>query len=193
MDFNNTYVIGDNHFNHKKILNFTDSNGKKIRNFLSVDEMDEHMIDCWNSVIKDNETLVYHIGDVAMRDKVKWMDANWHRLNGRKILICGNHDTTIPEFCEKGFFEDVLASTVISELGFLITHFPVHQISIGKSLLNIHGHIHQRKIDDGRYFCASVEHLEYTPKTLQSIYDETITPQRQAVLDKLRETGERWA
>ena len=62
------WVMSDTHFRHKNILTFRDSStGKLVRgdDFASVDEMDEHMIERWNSVVKQGD-LVYHLGDVVM-------------------------------------------------------------------------------------------------------------------------------
>ncbi len=180
---NNTYVIGDTHFNHENILGFKDLNGNPIRGqFTDVEQMDEFMISQWNSVITDPNALVYHIGDVAMRDRETWMDANWHRLNGKVILVGGNHDK-IPMMARKGYFHDIIVSHVIAEFGFLLTHFPVHPTSIGKIFMNIHGHIHERKVDDDRYVCVSVEQTDYKPVLLSDIYEQTITPERRAVMD----------
>ena len=53
------WVISDTHFGHSNILKFTDTNGNLIRGakFSSLEEMDEHMIDQWNSTVKDGDKV----------------------------------------------------------------------------------------------------------------------------------------
>jgi calcineurin-like phosphoesterase family protein len=46
------YIISDNHFGHSGVLNFRKQNGDRPRAFDSVEEMDEHMIERWNSVVR---------------------------------------------------------------------------------------------------------------------------------------------
>jgi calcineurin-like phosphoesterase family protein len=85
----NTFIISDTHFGHQGILGFKAPDGiNKLRDFSSVEEMDEHIIERWNSVVRDQDK-VYHLGDVAMR---KEHIATMSRLNGKKTLIMGNHD-----------------------------------------------------------------------------------------------------
>lgn len=64
------WLISDTHFNHANILKFTDSRtGLPVRpGFESVDHMNEHMIERWNSVVKPGD-IVYHLGDVVMGNK----------------------------------------------------------------------------------------------------------------------------
>ena len=51
--------------------------------------MHEVMIDRWNSVVRPND-IIYHLGDFAFgRHNIKIAE----RLNGKKRLIMGNHDT----------------------------------------------------------------------------------------------------
>ena len=52
------WVISDTHFGHNNMLKFKDKNGDPIRpNFSSTEEMDEHMIERWNSVVKDGDIV----------------------------------------------------------------------------------------------------------------------------------------
>ena len=41
----NIWVTSDTHFNHAAILNFTNDEGKKVRSFTSVEEMNEVMVE----------------------------------------------------------------------------------------------------------------------------------------------------
>ena len=46
-----TFVISDTHFNHAPILEFKDYIGKPVRDFDSVAQMNEAMMDNWVSVV----------------------------------------------------------------------------------------------------------------------------------------------
>lgn len=77
------FITADTHFGHKNIIDYCG------RPFKSVEEMDEEMKRRWNEIVGPEDT-VYHLGDVCMR---KSMTPYWGReLNGRKMLILGNHD-----------------------------------------------------------------------------------------------------
>ena len=87
MAFVKKFYISDTHLMHERIL------AMQPRPFATIDEHDEHIIKCWNSVVGDND-IVYHLGDFSMQlsnqaDKVAWY---FSRLKGRKFLIMGNHD-----------------------------------------------------------------------------------------------------
>lgn len=54
------FLTADTHFFHKKILEFE----RAARPFSSVEEMNEVLIDNWNSVVTKRDT-VWHLGDVC--------------------------------------------------------------------------------------------------------------------------------
>lgn len=78
------FYIADWHYGHKNVLAFDN------RPFKSIEEMNEALINNWNSVVSDGD-LVYILGDMF------WIKSNeaagiMDKLNGQKILIKGNHD-----------------------------------------------------------------------------------------------------
>lgn len=82
----NLYVLSDNHFNHWNI------NRLCKRGFNSLEHMNDTMIKRWNRVVKPTD-IVVHVGDIiftkgASEDVAKVIS----QLNGRKILVVGNHD-----------------------------------------------------------------------------------------------------
>ena len=97
----NIWITSDTHFNHTNILKFLGADGKPFRQFNSVEEMNECMIDRWNSVVKDRDK-VYHLGDVYL-SQGKEANSILHRLKGRKRLILGNHDDGRDQLLQKHF------------------------------------------------------------------------------------------
>lgn len=165
------FCISDTHFGHKNILSFKDSLGNPIRPFSSVTEMDECLVDNWNSVVRPGDK-VYHLGDVFFGSKEDFSKL-WPRLNGSKRLVCGNHDD-LKFLTSGGFFKKVMLWRVFTEFGLLLTHTPQHQSTLtGKrgGLLNIHGHIHQNPSPEGPYKCVCVEqpHMNYTPINIEDL------------------------
>lgn len=176
------WVISDTHFRHSNILTFIDSaSGTLVRGdrFKDIDEMDEHMFERWNSVVKPGD-IVYHLGDVVMGDK-EWFKKNWPKLNGSKRLIVGNHDD-IPFLSSGGFFAKVQMWRMWTEFGLVFSHVPMHPSNLlrmvkkdGKwpedcdSLVNIHGHIHQNPSPEGPYRNVSVEAIDYTPVNIEDL------------------------
>ena len=183
------FVISDTHFGHANILTFKNLDFSHICNhgilgwecglcadegvvvpkklirpgFSSVEEMDEHMVERWNAVVKPSDH-VYHLGDVAMkRPDLKIVK----RLNGHKRLVFGNHDIYDHKNYTEVGFEKVMGSRVLE--GWLMTHIPVHPESLGRFRGNVHGHIHERPSPSGSYINVSVERINYTPLALEEL------------------------
>lgn len=81
------YFIADTHFNHPNIIKYCN------RPFKNTYEMNEYIIQKWNSVVKKDDT-VYHLGDVGF-GSLQEVKSLVERLNGTKILLKGNHDFKI--------------------------------------------------------------------------------------------------
>lgn len=154
---NNVFLISDTHFGHKNICNFLRADGvTKLRPWNSPEEMDEVMVERWNAVVKPGDK-VYHLGDVAINRRcLPTMD----RLNGRKVLIKGNHDIFKLTDYTKHFY-DVRAYHVLDM--FIMSHIPLHTANLGRFKGNVHGHMHEHVIDDPRYKSVCVEQVDYTP------------------------------
>ncbi|MCB1712468.1 MAG: hypothetical protein KDH96_08310 [Candidatus Riesia sp.] len=169
------WLISDTHFCHENFLNFTDKDGNKIRKFDSVSHMNEHMVECWNSVVKPGDK-VYHLGDVYMGD-TEVFKILWPRLNGSKNLIVGNHDR-IKFFASGSFFKNIYMWRRLDNL--LLTHVPVHESVLGEArfssltnpkpkIKNIHGHIHHNPSPTKNHICVCVEQINYTPVNIEEL------------------------
>lgn len=166
----NIFVISDTHFGHANILTFRDDRGELIRGkkFSNVYQMDEYMIEKWNSVVKP-EDIIYHLGDVTFDNKN--FGSVFSRLNGKKRLVVGNHDDI--KYLSR-FFPKVNMWRLFKEFGLLLTHVPIHESGLGRAgdnPVNVHGHIHQNKSPTKQHFNVSVEAIDYTPISLEEIRD----------------------
>lgn len=175
----NIWFISDTHFNHANILTFKNYDGTPVRPFSSLEEMNETMIERWNSVIKPQDH-VYHCGDVCMGPKSEFSRIIT-RLNGKLRLVVGNHDDlNNREFLSH--FEKVMTWRVFKDGNFLVTHVPVHFASMipRKCEFNVHGHTHgnsvkvsDSKVDDHRYVNVCVERIDYRPIHFDEIVKRT--------------------
>jgi len=157
----NVFLISDTHFGHNNICKFTNDNGQKLRPWDSSDEMDEALIENWNKIVKQNDK-VYHLGDVVIAKKHL---STLSKLNGRKILIKGNHDI-FPAKDYLEYFKDIRGVHVLS--GMILSHIPIHEESLARFSINVHGHLHSRRvmkdgIIDPRYFSVCVEQINFQP------------------------------
>lgn len=167
-----TWFTSDTHFGHKNILEYE----KDARPFSSVEEMNEQLIINWNNAVRPQD-IIYHLGDFAFGKHNIDIAV---RLNGRKRLILGNHDTYDNSLylCH---FERTFGCVFWKRC--LLTHIPVHPSNLGaRAFLNVHGHLHSNIImsneiiapekqypmnwcivPDKNYFNVSVEQHNLTP------------------------------
>jgi calcineurin-like phosphoesterase family protein len=156
-----TWVCADHHFGHPNIIKFLRDDGSKLRPFNTIEEHDETIIQNHNSLVKP-EDRVYLLGDCCItRRSVHTLG----RLNGRLVLVKGNHDIfKLKEY--EPYVDDIRAYVVQkSQDGHkvIMSHIPIHADSLDRWGCQIHGHTHYRSVDDPRYVCASLEHTNYFP------------------------------
>jgi calcineurin-like phosphoesterase family protein len=177
------FLVSDTHFGHAGVCRFTESDGvTKIRPWTDPAEMDEAMVKAWNERVKPTDK-VYHLGDVVINRKALPI---LHRLNGDKVLIRGNHDIFRDEEYRR-YFRELRAYHVMN--GMILSHIPVHEASLGRFGVNIHGHLHTNRVMkargahadtgeviysnyiDPRYHCVCVEQ---TPDFAPILFEDVI-------------------
>lgn len=143
----------------------------KLRPWTDPQEMDEEMVKRWNERVKPNDK-VYHLGDCVINRKALKTMA---RLNGDKVLIRGNHDIFKDEEYRQ-HFRELRAYHVMN--GMILSHIPIHEASLGRFGVNIHGHTHSnrvmkldygREIIDTRYHCVCVEQTNFAPILFEDV------------------------
>lgn len=166
----NYFVISDTHWQHENILKFTKEDGTLVRpEFFSVQEMDEIMIENWNKEVKNQDDIVYHLGDVTFGSYEKFCNSIAPRLNGRKRLIIGNHDRL------KGtrlmdFFEKVDLWKPLEAFSIVLTHFPIEEKLFRHGCThNVHGHLHEKSLKSPIHANICVEKTGYKPVNFEEI------------------------
>lgn len=153
------WFSSDWHFGHANFLKFKNEDGTPIRDFKTVEDMDEYMIARHNERVGPNDKF-YTLGDVSF--KLDVMHRILPRLNGRKRLILGNHDKFNMGEYVKHFSKIYESWQPVRNVVF--THRPIY---IGehhhKIEFNCHGHTHSHIIPDSRYLNLCVENHDYAP------------------------------
>jgi calcineurin-like phosphoesterase family protein len=171
---NKTFYTSDHHFFHENIINLCN------RPFKDLSEMNQFMIDSWNSVVAPIDNVIYG-GDLVLgssrhyKEKVKDLLL---QLNGVKFLVRGNHDRSRKVMLKLGFI-DVYPFTYLtdSSVNIFIVHnlmrnFDQYQSYIEVADVVLYGHAHNKVYDDSRikdnkkFINISVENLDYLPYTI---------------------------
>lgn len=174
------WLVSDTHFGHAGVCRFLREDGTKLRPWDDPAEMDEFMVRAWNERVRPNDK-VYHLGDVVINRRAM---STLARLNGDKVLIRGNHDIfRDTEYTQ--YFRELRAYHVMN--GMILSHIPVHEASLGRFGVNIHGHLHAGRVKrpqsvdkktattlysdviDTRYHCVCVEQTDFAPILFEDV------------------------
>jgi calcineurin-like phosphoesterase family protein len=168
------YYTADTHFGHALMLSETAC----ARPFRDTREMDEALIDGWNAVVRSDD-LVYHLGDFAfgLNDEVR-VRRTFKRLNGRKVLILGNHDygrqnKVHPVIAGLGW-EDVAQQLETTDEGcrLFLNHYAMRTWpGQHKGAFHFYGHSHGRLPGFGRSRDVGVDcpDVGYAPSTFRQL------------------------
>ncbi len=144
------YITSDTHFFHENIIRFCRGE------YSGIDDMNESLIEAWNRTVSPNDT-VYHLGDFAFGKDMNAIERLIQRLNGKIMLIVGNHDTPAKLKLYQRYFQ-VACFYQLDDV--ILTHYPVHSSMLADNSprsasaterYNIHGHCHGGIIEDSRY------------------------------------------
>ena len=207
----NTHFTSDSHLWHKRVLNyqqnrkelFYDSSAEhkrdekgEIANPEEMEHMSRHFIVSWNACVKPEDT-VYILGDVHFGNAEQIKELS--RLNGRKILIRGNHDgKRTDRLTKSGVFEAIHDYLFIElpspatgvKVGIALFHYPILVWDKSdRGSFHLHGHMHG---DGTKMSCydqtlrrmdVGVDtHPEFRPYSWGEVYDTLI--KRTGLIDR---------
>lgn len=171
------WLTSDLHFNHINILKYE----AETRPFATLDEMNETIIKNWNDRVKPEDT-VYVLGDLIM-GQLEAGRKCIERLNGKIILIRGNHDTPkrLEMFKEMGIEVHDVYYLPYKGRYFILCHFPIASpefinmvIKDNSEVVNLYGHIHHnapKGYVNGTYH-VGMDTNDLCPISIQQIWDE---------------------
>ena len=159
------YFIADTHFGGENIRRYEN------RPFDSAAEMDEKLIENWNSIVTA-EDMVYILGDFSDYASSEKDAEILKQLHGTKVLVMGNHDRhrTPQEWRELGFAECFSLPVIYKEY-FMLSHEPLY-INTNMPYANFYGHVHGNpsyKDACKQSVCVSVERIDYTPVEFEKL------------------------
>lgn len=136
-----TYITSDLHFGHVNIKKFCPETRAR---FPDVQSMTEMMINEWNEIVTNKDT-VYILGDVAFCNAEE-ASKIMRRLNGRKILVEGNHDVKLLKHQSfRECFAEIHKYLEIKYNGthVVMFHYPIAEFNrMHHGAVHLHGHLH---------------------------------------------------
>ena len=184
------FYISDLHLGHANVIGFDN------RPFESVEDMETEIIWRWNNRVAPQDT-VYIIGDFSWKTNKDWIPV-LNRLEGRKVLIRGNHDPKHIDGRLRKMFDDVKDYKEISDNGrkVCMCHFPImfYNHSHSPNSYMLCGHVHTTKENEwleawrndlrnkrtqdgvGSYgqiinVGCMIPYMDYTPRTLDELIE----------------------
>lgn len=169
------FYTSDLHLFHKNIIKYEN------RPFNSVEEMNDYIVYKWNSKVSEKDE-VYILGDFAFCNG-KQANELLDRLNGKKYLIKGNHDSFLKDKdFDKSKFEWIKDYCKINDNGekVIMFHYPIavwdcqHHGSV-----HLYGHVHSNTDDHHpllfkleNAYNVGVDVCDFEPKTLIELKGE---------------------
>lgn len=163
-----TFITSDTHWNHANIIKYCE------RPFNDIPHMNEMLIKNWNEVVQPGDTVI-HAGDFAMGDKTQ-IPIIKSRLNGKIILIAGNHDyrhngKLLDPIADAGFEAiHTELTTTIEGVKVWIRHEPLMEfVPRDDAQYHICGHVHNSWNRKGAILNAGVDVNNYRPVTIHQL------------------------
>lgn len=155
------FFTGDTHFNHAMVIGYCG------RPFSTVQENDETIIKRWNSKIKPGN-LVYHLGDFGLGRNLSEIIK---RLNGKIILIKGNHDWNLTKNDLALFYEvHNILEVKYDHMPITLCHYAMRAWNKSRyGAWHLFSHSHGRLPSLGKSFDIGVDNNNYYPLSIDEV------------------------
>jgi len=189
----NIWLTSDTHWGHAGICRgathwrSADENGDKqipldaVRDFDTVDDMNEAIVENINDCVKENDTL-FHLGDWSF-DGFESIEEFRRKINCKNIhLILGNHDHHIKNnkrnirslFSSVDNYQELMWGSNKKNKKLMLFHYPIISWEhMGRGAYMLHGHQHLKgdlRFGDGRRMDVGIDgNPEFRPYHIDEI------------------------
>lgn len=159
------YFTSDLHLGHKRIIELSK------RPFSSIEEMDEEIINRFNSLVKAGDT-VYDLGDTYFKNPRLYEG----RLNGTAIRIKGSHDHDIKEPYMLVIKPQGLLDEYGEQICITLCHYAMRSWEKSHyASWALFGHHHGMLEPYGLSFDVGVDCWDYYPISLEQVKEKMAT------------------
>ena len=166
-----TFITSDLHFGHANIMKFCPETRARFKN--DVAYMNEAMVREWNEIVQP-EDLTYILGDVAFCN-VQTATGFLRRMNGRKVLIVGNHDRKLVQ--DKSFCNEFVSVEKYLDINYdghkiVMFHYPIFEWDQAhRGAIHFYGHKHGGACPDMTKYRARDVGMDATGRIVVSMED----------------------
>ena len=186
-----TFITSDLHFYHKSIIDFCP---KTRGHFTDFEHMNREMIREWNESVSDDD-VIYILGDISFGTAAKTV-AVLTQLKGTKILIEGNHDSSLMR--DRSFRECFKYIRQYEEIKYngsfiVMSHYPfIEWNRMHHGSIHFHGHVHGNITGNEAFRCRDVG-FDATGKVV-SLLDDLVEDAMKGAIkshhNKIKSSGE---
>lgn len=152
------WVYGDNHFGEIRMFD-------RIyhKYFDTKEDYMAESVKIFNQAVNDDDVVLF-LGDLGRLEYAKDIIP---MMNGRKVLIKGNHDSFTSEYAMDVMgFEEVYDTPVWYNNRVVFSHIP---IPVEPGVLNVHGHTHMIKLKSDWHVNLCPEWWDFRPVSINYI------------------------
>ena len=162
------YFTSDQHYGHENAIMYCD------RPFTNTGKMERTLTRNYNNTVGQND-ITFFLGDISLRgsENLGWYRGLLKKLNGKKILVLGNHDKLRPfQYVECGF-KSVHTSYILKHDGIIygLAHDPAYSINGGDMDYWICGHVHTMFKTLGNIINVGVDVHDYKPISMIDVVE----------------------
>lgn len=158
------WFVADPHFCHRRIVEMA------RRPFADHREMNEALIRNWNGRVALDD-VVRVVGDFACTKRTEEIAPIFHRLNGVKHLVLGNHDEECAETLALPWASITVRDVVnVDSQVICLSHYPMRSWPRArKGAIHLFGHHHGTLRGTDRSLDVGVDCWDYRPVSLPEI------------------------
>jgi calcineurin-like phosphoesterase family protein len=154
------FFTGDEHFFHKNIIRFCN------RPYLSVEEMNEAIIQNHNEIVSDNDITI-HLGDFTLLKNSPEIFKIIKRLNGKHTFIQGSHDRWLQDKRYQQIWEKKIDEYYVVCCHYAMRVWPRSHYNSWQ----LYGHSHGNLEPVGKQWDVGVDNNNFYPVSFDSLVE----------------------